>query len=167
MSVDELNEMVDGDQYGDQYGTEPRADEPADVAFEQSVPDELTFDEPTANGPADDERTLEQPNFEGSRAERLPHDETTLDDEFTPVEPVLETAPTADSPDGADGAESPESVDGAEEVVAMGHPVVDAVVQRLNALDELPVDEHIDVYEDAHRRLHETLLAAGEDSDSA
>lgn len=43
-----------------------------------------------------------------------------------------------------------------------GRPDVDAVLDRLSELDGLPPSEHIDIYEDAHRRLHETLLAAGE-----
>ena len=43
-----------------------------------------------------------------------------------------------------------------------GRPDVDAVLDRLTELEGLPPSEHIDIYEDAHRRLHETLLAAGE-----
>jgi hypothetical protein len=43
-----------------------------------------------------------------------------------------------------------------------GRADVDAVLDRLSELDGLPPSEHIDIYEDAHRRLHETLVAAGE-----
>jgi hypothetical protein len=43
-----------------------------------------------------------------------------------------------------------------------GRPDVDAVLDRLHELDGLPPSQHVDLYEDAHRRLHETLLAAGE-----
>jgi hypothetical protein len=38
-----------------------------------------------------------------------------------------------------------------------GEPRVDAAVQELAALDELPTSEHADVYEDVHRRLHSAL----------
>ncbi|GAA2757825.1 hypothetical protein [Actinopolymorpha rutila] len=44
-----------------------------------------------------------------------------------------------------------------------GRPDVDAVLDRLGELAGLGPSDHIDIYEDAHRRLHETLLAAGED----
>ncbi|MET9021405.1 hypothetical protein ABZV93_15585 [Actinopolymorpha sp. NPDC004070] len=44
-----------------------------------------------------------------------------------------------------------------------GRPDVDAVLDRLDELTGLAPSDHIDIYEDAHRRLHETLLAAGED----
>ncbi len=44
-----------------------------------------------------------------------------------------------------------------------GRSDVDAVLDRLGDLTGLPPSDHIDIYEDAHRRLHETLLAAGED----
>ncbi|MFD2080771.1 hypothetical protein [Actinopolymorpha cephalotaxi] len=44
-----------------------------------------------------------------------------------------------------------------------GRPDVDAVLDRLGELAGLAPSDHIDIYEDAHRRLHETLLAAGED----
>jgi hypothetical protein len=43
-----------------------------------------------------------------------------------------------------------------------GRPDVDAVLDRLGELDGLPPSEHADTYEDAHRRLHEILVAAGE-----
>ena len=38
-----------------------------------------------------------------------------------------------------------------------GEPRVDAAVQELAALDEMPTSEHADVYEDVHRRLHSAL----------
>ncbi|MEQ7125711.1 hypothetical protein ABN034_14460 [Actinopolymorpha sp. B11F2] len=43
-----------------------------------------------------------------------------------------------------------------------GRDDVDAVLDRLSELDGLPPGEHVHIYEDAHRRLHETLVAAGE-----
>lgn len=50
---------------------------------------------------------------------------------------------------------------------AYGHPEVDAVVERLGELDQLETADHIEVYEDAHQRLHAALLAAGKDEGSA
>jgi hypothetical protein len=44
-----------------------------------------------------------------------------------------------------------------------GRDDVDTILDRLAELDGLPPSEHVHIYEDAHRRLHETLAAAGED----
>jgi hypothetical protein len=38
-----------------------------------------------------------------------------------------------------------------------GHPSVDAAATRLGDLDEAPIDEHVDIYDDVHRRLQEGL----------
>ena len=46
-----------------------------------------------------------------------------------------------------------------------GRPDVDAVLDRLADLDGVPPSDHVDVYEDVHRRLHETLVAAAEGSE--
>lgn len=47
----------------------------------------------------------------------------------------------------------------------VGHPEVDAVLERLEELDARETAEHPEVYEDAHSRLHQVLIAAGrEDS---
>ncbi|WP_020577474.1 hypothetical protein [Actinopolymorpha alba] len=45
-----------------------------------------------------------------------------------------------------------------------GVPDVDAALELLGQLDGSPPSAHVDVYEDTHRRLHEALLAAGEDN---
>lgn len=42
-------------------------------------------------------------------------------------------------------------------VPATGNPAVDAAAQRLAALDDAPVEEHVDIYDDVHRRLQEGL----------
>ncbi len=47
--------------------------------------------------------------------------------------------------------------------VETGHPAVDDVLRSLNALDDLPVDEHVAVFESAHEDLRRTLSGAGDD----
>jgi len=44
-----------------------------------------------------------------------------------------------------------------------GEPTVDAVLASLQRLDELPVAEHVAVYESAHAGLREALNRAGGD----
>ncbi|MFF2662104.1 hypothetical protein ACFVUH_32690 [Kitasatospora sp. NPDC058032] len=44
-----------------------------------------------------------------------------------------------------------------------GHPEVDAGLARLEALDEVPTDAHVAVYEDVHQRLADTLAALDRD----
>jgi hypothetical protein len=43
---------------------------------------------------------------------------------------------------------------------ATGNPEVDDVLESVSQVAELPTSEHVEVYEDAHRRLHETLVTA-------
>lgn len=43
-----------------------------------------------------------------------------------------------------------------------GNPVVDSVLDSLRELDELPVSEHVTVFEAAHDRLRGALSDAGE-----
>ena len=38
-----------------------------------------------------------------------------------------------------------------------GVPAADAARDRLRALDDAPLDEHVEVYEDVHRQLQEGL----------
>jgi hypothetical protein len=38
-----------------------------------------------------------------------------------------------------------------------GVPAADAARDRLGAVDDAPLDQHVDVYEDVHRRLQEGL----------
>ncbi|GAB3420262.1 hypothetical protein [Flindersiella endophytica] len=59
------------------------------------------------------------------------------------------------------------AADAGEAPSAYGHPEVDAVVERLAELDQLDTADHIEVYEDAHHRLHAALLAAGKDEGGA
>jgi hypothetical protein len=44
-----------------------------------------------------------------------------------------------------------------------GNADVDAVVGSLSALDDLPVAEHVAVFEQAHELLRRTLAGAGQD----
>jgi phospholipid N-methyltransferase len=48
-----------------------------------------------------------------------------------------------------------------------GDPDVDAVVSSLNGLDDLPVTDHVAVFEQAHESLRRTLAGAGQDSPAA
>ena len=58
---------------------------------------------------------------------------------------------------------TPSSVVGAPEGPgATGHPQVDTVLQSLHALDNLPVDQHVAVFEAAHTGLREALSGAAD-----
>lgn len=45
------------------------------------------------------------------------------------------------------------------ERVPTGHPAVDAGLERLADADHLPAGGHLEVYEDVHRGLRDTLTA--------
>ena len=49
------------------------------------------------------------------------------------------------------------------EVEGTGHADVDAVIGSLSSLDDLPVAEHVAVFERAHESLRRTLVRAGQD----
>lgn len=38
-----------------------------------------------------------------------------------------------------------------------GEPAADAARERLGALDEAPLEDHVEIFEDVHRRLQEGL----------
>ncbi len=44
-----------------------------------------------------------------------------------------------------------------------GEPDVDAAVQRLDGLDDLPVADHVAVFDDAHRQLQDALADLDEE----
>lgn len=46
--------------------------------------------------------------------------------------------------------------------VVSGHPQVDAVLESLQPLDELPVEQHVAVFEAAHTALREALSSAAD-----
>jgi hypothetical protein len=60
-----------------------------------------------------------------------------------------------DAPD-----EAAEPVAPASRYEPTGNAEVDDVLESVSQAGELPVSEHVEVYEDAHRRLHETLVTA-------
>lgn len=47
------------------------------------------------------------------------------------------------------------------EIAGTGDPSVDAVVGTLRGLDDLPVEEHVAVFEQAHESLRRVLAGAG------
>ncbi|MFJ9777841.1 hypothetical protein ACIRVF_42490 [Kitasatospora sp. NPDC101157] len=49
------------------------------------------------------------------------------------------------------------------ELLPTGHPGVDAGLARLEALDGVPAEAHVAVYEDVHQRLADTLAALDRD----
>ena len=58
-------------------------------------------------------------------------------------------------------SEMPEAVEQTEPETT-GDAAVDAVVASLRGLDELPVSEHVAVFERAHESLRQVLSGAGE-----
>ncbi|WP_051838516.1 hypothetical protein [Streptomyces sp. NRRL WC-3742] len=72
----------------------------------------------------------------------------------------------ASEPGGADPTADPTAeVTGplGVEFTATGHPGVDAALARLEALDGVPAEAHVPVYEDVHQRLVDTLAALDQD----
>lgn len=53
------------------------------------------------------------------------------------------------------------------EVEGTGHMGVDAVIGSLSSLDDLPVAEHVAVFEQADELLRRTLVRAGQDGPGA
>ena len=66
--------------------------------------------------------------------------------------------------DPADQTDGPDlsAVAPAAEVQHTGNPVVDSVLDSLRELDDVPVSEHVAVFEAAHERLRGALADAGE-----
>ncbi|MFD6418969.1 hypothetical protein [Streptomyces sp. NPDC060194] len=80
--------------------------------------------------------------------------------------PSVAPAPHAGQPDARTGPEAPGGpVDPAApapigvERTPTGHPGVDAHLVRLADADHLAADGHVEVYEDVHRGLRDTLTA--------
>jgi hypothetical protein len=61
-----------------------------------------------------------------------------------------------DGPQGSSGVPSIDSAVGRAERDAVGRAERDAR-ERLQAIDDAPLEEHVEVYEDVHRRLQEGL----------
>lgn len=63
------------------------------------------------------------------------------------------------------GAHEAPTPDQQAEVV--GHDGVDTVLASLRGLDDLPVAEHVAVFDQAHESLRRTLARAGQDTPAA
>ncbi|MFE2109951.1 hypothetical protein ACFXAF_29370 [Kitasatospora sp. NPDC059463] len=82
------------------------------------------------------------------------------DPQTRPDPTITATAPDpADGPLPGTGEPLPLGVD----LAPTGHPAVDAALARLEALDGVPTDAHVAVYEDVHQRLADTLAALDRD----
>jgi hypothetical protein len=73
------------------------------------------------------------------------------------TEPAAEASPGEHAPPAADVPPRPEAL--GVTVEATGNADVDAALGRLADADDLPVHAHIEVYEDVHRGLRDTLTA--------
>ncbi|MEV0323416.1 hypothetical protein ACIBKX_26095 [Streptomyces sp. NPDC050658] len=73
------------------------------------------------------------------------------------AEPEAEVARAADTPPEAYDPAGPAPL--GVERTPTGDPAVDAQLQRLGDADHLATDGHIEVYEDVHRGLRDTLTA--------
>lgn len=92
----------------------------------------------------------------------LPPDEVQHDD--TAVDATADTAPAADATDEDVLADTEAEIAArALTPVETGHPAVDEVLRSLSTLDDVPVDEHVAVFEQAHEELRRTLSGAGDD----
>ncbi|MFF2354689.1 hypothetical protein ACFVVL_33620 [Kitasatospora sp. NPDC058115] len=80
-------------------------------------------------------------------------------------DPQTRPDPTATAPDPADGPlpGTGEPLPLGVDLAPTGHPAVDAALARLEALDGVPTDAHVAVYEDVHQRLADTLAALDRD----
>lgn len=74
------------------------------------------------------------------------------------------TAPEPGDLDAVHDTDGPDlsAVAPAADVQHTGNPVVDSVLDSLRGLDEVPVSEHVAVFEAAHERLRGALADAGE-----
>jgi hypothetical protein len=63
--------------------------------------------------------------------------------------------------------EPPTDVEGDVEVEGTGNADVDRVIGSLDGLDDLPIADHVAVFEQAHETLRRTLAGAGQDHPAA
>lgn len=78
-----------------------------------------------------------------------------MSDDVLDAFPEPDDAAPQDAPDLS--AAAPEA-----EILHTGNPVVDSVLDSLRELDQVPVSEHVAVFEAAHDRLRGALADAGE-----
>lgn len=80
---------------------------------------------------------------------------------------MQEHAPEQESHDGADDAHAASGPAAPEPVEFTGQAAVDAVLESLAALDDLPVAEHVEVFDRAHEGLRQALNDAGREPTSS
>ncbi|MGH3360490.1 MAG: hypothetical protein ACRDO7_16935 [Nocardioidaceae bacterium] len=68
-------------------------------------------------------------------------------------------------PQDPESESEPLTAEGDDDTTVTGHRRIDAAIDRLHALDELPVDEHAAVYHDVHEELRSSLTDAGMPAD--
>ncbi|HET7327045.1 MAG TPA: hypothetical protein VFJ14_07120 [Nocardioidaceae bacterium] len=56
-----------------------------------------------------------------------------------------------------EGPDQPDHRGSAADAASFGDPRVDAAVARTDGLDQRPVGEHVDVFDDVHRSLRDAL----------
>ena len=87
-------------------------------------------------------------------------DDQDADDEFDDPDDVAEDEAHDDAaaaPGTPSAARSGAPTVGLQTLPVTGEPRVDDALGRLTDLASLPVDEHVGVFEDVQRRLHDTL----------
>ena len=99
--------------------------------------------------------------YESGSYESEPHEPEPHEPESHEAEPY-ETRPSVAQPHGAGSSPAQPSapvLDAAEPPAApeTGDTRVDEAVRSLGAVEELPVNEHVGVFTEVHRRLQDTL----------
>lgn len=88
---------------------------------------------------------------------------TPHDDEFDERPPADPGDPGEEAPEGdvdaVEAAELESATVDPTEPVRTGNPRVDAVLDSLESLDDLPVSDHVAVFERAHDELRQALDA--------
>lgn len=107
---------------------------------------------------ADTERTY------GAGSVAVPDDEVGGAPEAADAPEAGEASDTSEAPESAEALEVSEDDPGAPRPLGVGmeptgHPPVDAQLRRLEDADHLAVSGHLEVYEDVHRGLRDTLTA--------
>ncbi|WP_236060762.1 hypothetical protein [Actinacidiphila acididurans] len=95
----------------------------------------------------------------GAGPDAVPRPATAPEEPGEPAESAAGTGAAADA-DAVPGQAAPEPLGVA--LGATGNAEVDLAVERLRDADRLPVDGHIEVYEDVHRGLRDVLAALDE-----
>lgn len=70
-------------------------------------------------------------------------------------------------PDDPEPEGEPMTFDGEDADTRTGHGRIDAAIERLRTVDELPVEEHAAVYGEVHDELRASLTEAGMPADGS